>query len=153
MVPQGFGAYETLKKVLLKPLGADGESVCSWRERNLEAQAFLWQLLKFCIMSEKATPLSSPPWSSATIKDQKGGGGGESVHAYLSPCSVQGKMLVSVIWLAVCAASRPPAIKPPRRGFVRQCGFGAGNLTHGGTRCDTLRAFTARALQRNLKSF
>lgn len=30
MVPQGFGAYETQKKkVLLKQLGADGESVCS----------------------------------------------------------------------------------------------------------------------------
>lgn len=30
--------------------------------------------VKFCIMSEKATPLSSPPWSSAasgTIEDQK----------------------------------------------------------------------------------
>lgn len=106
------------KKVLLKPLGADGESVCSSGSGVFGGRE-TWRLEHFCeilhhVREGNTTLISTVElcciWNHRGSEkfgkqllqhNERGGWEGaqsESVHAYLSPCSVfQGKMLVSEI--------------------------------------------------------
>lgn len=107
--------------------------------RSLEDEPFSWQLLKLYIMSGKTTPLSSPlcvchePNEQRLFKcysELEKQNPGEMLQTFrksvlkMHPCmrtrpySSEGRMLVSVTWLAVSAASRPVAIKPRA---VAQC--------------------------------